>query len=348
MSNSKQWKKLVTRESTFLERTLRFEGYAKMLPLPFTVKQKDLLAVYSRNMTTQYIKADDYTSKIKSIKKDLNDIGFEKTVNQMKDILKNLEKSVKQLLKKKSFNAWKNFEKYYELSRAIILYSSNLAIFLKESQAKEKKVEILQSLYDKAEERSSLAWKNLFVFFKYISKLKKVDVKKLSLYTNEEFSELLLNDSLIKDGLLIKRENFTLMKLENYKSELLFGKSAKIKFNQIKFEKENTGKKIKGSVAYKGNVCGVARLVLTKSDYIKINKGDILVTYMTHPNMISIISKVAGIITDEGGVLCHAAITARESGIPCVIGTKIATKVLKDGDLVEVDADKGVVKIIKK
>jgi pyruvate,water dikinase len=52
-------------------------------------------------------------------------------------------------------------------------------------------------------------------------------------------------------------------------------------------------------------------------------------------------------VTDEGGVTCHAAIVAREMKKPCIIGTKIATKVLKDGDLVEVDANKGVVKILK-
>ena len=56
--------------------------------------------------------------------------------------------------------------------------------------------------------------------------------------------------------------------------------------------------------------------------------------------------KASAIITDEGGLSCHAAIVARELGIPCIIGTKIATKVLKDGDRVEVDADKGIVKKI--
>ena len=58
--------------------------------------------------------------------------------------------------------------------------------------------------------------------------------------------------------------------------------------------------------------------------------------------------KAAAIVTDEGGITSHAAIVAREVGIPCVIGAKIATKALKDGDLVEVDADKGIVRIIKK
>ncbi|GAG17127.1 unnamed protein product, partial [marine sediment metagenome] len=73
----------------------------------------------------------------------------------------------------------------------------------------------------------------------------------------------------------------------------------------------------------------------------------ILVTNMTTPDLMQAIEKVVAIVTDEGGILCHAAIVSREFGIPCVIATKIATKVLKDGDLVEVDADKGIVKIIK-
>lgn len=58
--------------------------------------------------------------------------------------------------------------------------------------------------------------------------------------------------------------------------------------------------------------------------------------------------KAAAIITDEGGITCHAAIVSRELNIPCIIGTKVATKILKDGDLVEVNAEKGVVKIINK
>ena len=58
--------------------------------------------------------------------------------------------------------------------------------------------------------------------------------------------------------------------------------------------------------------------------------------------------KSSVIITDAGGLTSHAAIVSRELGIPCIVGTKIATQVLKDGDLVEVDAEKGIVKILKK
>ena len=64
--------------------------------------------------------------------------------------------------------------------------------------------------------------------------------------------------------------------------------------------------------------------------------------------MMPALIKAAAIVTDEGGVTSHAAIVSRELGIPCVVGTKIATKVLKDGDLVEVDANNGIVKILKR
>mgnify|MGYP001564748046 CR=1 FL=1 len=57
--------------------------------------------------------------------------------------------------------------------------------------------------------------------------------------------------------------------------------------------------------------------------------------------------KAAAFVTDEGGILCHAAIVARELKKPCIIGTKIATRVFKDGDMVEVDATKGIVRKIK-
>ena len=69
---------------------------------------------------------------------------------------------------------------------------------------------------------------------------------------------------------------------------------------------------------------------------------------MTHPDVTLALKKSLAIVTDEGGLLCHAANIAREFGIISLIGTKIATKVLKDGDLVEVDANKGIVKIIKR
>lgn len=86
---------------------------------------------------------------------------------------------------------------------------------------------------------------------------------------------------------------------------------------------------------------------VSKKDMKKIVKGDILVTEMTSPDMVPAMKKSAAIITDVGGLLCHAAIVSRELKKPCIIGTKNATKILKDGDLVEVDANQGIVRIIE-
>lgn len=106
-------------------------------------------------------------------------------------------------------------------------------------------------------------------------------------------------------------------------------------------------KEIKGYPAFKGKVTGLVQNI-AQGSRTSPSIDFILVAPMTHPNEMPLIKKCKAIVTDEGGVLCHAAIIARELKKPCIIGTKIATKILKDGDLVEVDAEKGMVKIIKR
>jgi len=107
---------------------------------------------------------------------------------------------------------------------------------------------------------------------------------------------------------------------------------------------------LKGMVAYSSRkkVRGSVRVVIDTADIKKVKKGDILVTIMTTPNYIQAIYNASAIVTDEGGITSHAAIISRELRIPCIIGTKIATKVFSDGDKVEVDADKGIIKKINK
>ncbi|MFA5967270.1 MAG: PEP-utilizing enzyme [Patescibacteria group bacterium] len=104
---------------------------------------------------------------------------------------------------------------------------------------------------------------------------------------------------------------------------------------------------IYGMTASSGYAVGKV-IVCTDIDSIhKVQEGDILVASMTRPEYLPAMKKASAIITDEGGITCHAAIISRELGIPCIIGTKIATQVLKDGMTVEVKANHGVVKIIQ-
>lgn len=99
-----------------------------------------------------------------------------------------------------------------------------------------------------------------------------------------------------------------------------------------------------GTVACKGDICeGVVQTILTTEEAQDFKEGNILVTSMTSPEYLPAMKKAKAIITDEGGLTCHAAITSREIGVPCIIGTRIATKVLTDGDRVTVDAEKGII-----
>jgi phosphoenolpyruvate synthase/pyruvate phosphate dikinase len=107
-------------------------------------------------------------------------------------------------------------------------------------------------------------------------------------------------------------------------------------------------KEIKGMVAFKGETRGIVKIVLTSKDVKKVNKGDILVSSATNPDLILAMKKAGAIVTDTGGIISHAAIVSRELKKPCIIGTKNATHILKDGDKVFVDANKGIVKILKK
>ena len=111
---------------------------------------------------------------------------------------------------------------------------------------------------------------------------------------------------------------------------------------------KNSITEFKGQPASRGIAKGKVRIALTPQDSYLLEEGEILVCSMTAPDYVPAMKRAAAIVTVEGGLLSHAAIMSREFGKPCVIGTKIATKVLKDGDMVEVDAEKGVVTILKK
>ena len=103
---------------------------------------------------------------------------------------------------------------------------------------------------------------------------------------------------------------------------------------------------ITGRPASKGKGTGKVTIVKGVSDLKKMKKGNVLVAVTTHPDYVAAMRIASAIVTNEGGITSHAAIVSREYGIPCIVGTKNATQILKDGDLVEVDAEKGIVKLL--
>jgi len=105
---------------------------------------------------------------------------------------------------------------------------------------------------------------------------------------------------------------------------------------------------LKGIPANRGIVRGKVRIIdgdkmQLGKELKKVKKGEILVTQMTRPTFVPIMKKVKGVITDRGGILCHAAMVAREFNLPCIVNTKEATKKLKNGQEIILDANKGIV-----
>jgi phosphohistidine swiveling domain-containing protein len=139
-------------------------------------------------------------------------------------------------------------------------------------------------------------------------------------------------------------------KLQDHKQANIYFDKGKFYFTKKRLINVDniSGSQVKGTIAQPGRVSGKAKIVLTTAGVNKIKKGDILIAPMTFPQFIMAMKKAAAFVTDEGGLTCHAAIVAREMKKPCIIGTRIATKIFKDGDLVEVDADKGLVKILSR
>ncbi len=161
---------------------------------------------------------------------------------------------------------------------------------------------------------------------------------------HDEVKEMLLHNK-FDPAELQKREEYCVSWYEKGKEFICSGENAKkIASLAEKHDYDKNMKELHGQCACLGYAKGAVRIIQGAKDLHKMKKGDILVAYATDPDVVPAMKKAAAIVTEQGGVTCHAAIVSRELGIPCVIGTKIATKVLKDGEIVEVDATKGIVK----
>jgi phosphohistidine swiveling domain-containing protein len=183
----------------------------------------------------------------------------------------------------------------------------------------------------------------------FIRKLSEIHAKKtryspemISAMTGKEFETYLETGKLPSKEELNERNKESVFLLLEGKTTIITGKD--IKNIEKILMKDRLSNELKGEIAYRGFARGVVRVIMNPALMKSFHEGQILVTGMTRPDYIPYMEKAAAFITDGGGILCHAAIVAREMKKPCIVGTGIASKVLKDGDLVEVDANKGIVR----
>ena len=177
-------------------------------------------------------------------------------------------------------------------------------------------------------------------------------------YLFQDIYNFLEKDIKLNTEQITDRKHCLVIHYLNKKTHYYFGKQATtyrhtLLGNQNK-QLDKATSDIKGSIANKGLVQGLARVVNVKdlNQFIKDSRtfqyGEILVTTMTSPVMVPIIEKASGIITDEGGITSHAAVVSREFKIPCIVGTHGASSTIKTGDLIELDANHGIVRILKR
>lgn len=202
-------------------------------------------------------------------------------------------------------------------------------------------LKINEAIRDKRKQINLIGSYMMFRFIDELAKRRKIKVSLAKRAFWFEFGDLLLNTKKILPRLM-KRQGFC----AGYDQ----GRSFYLDYLAIKDRSGLTAgsQEVSGTPAAPGSCKGYVRLVMTGRDFENFKKGEILVTTMTRPEFLPVMKKASAIITDEGGLTCHAAIIAREIKIPCVIGTKNATRLLHNRDLVEVDATRGIIKILKK
>lgn len=167
--------------------------------------------------------------------------------------------------------------------------------------------------------------------------------------TPHEVIKWLEGDSMPNLVELEARGEFCVVYTKGLSSEIFSGENAKnfLKSQNVSLIKTSDFAELKGVCACAGTVTGRVKVVRKACELSKLAQGDVLVTCQTTPDFVHGMKRAAAIVTDEGGITCHAAIVSREFGIPCVVGTRDATRVFHDGDLVEVKASHGTVKVIE-
>lgn len=186
-----------------------------------------------------------------------------------------------------------------------------------------------------------------------ISKQFNIPIDDLLFYSKEEIYKLFSNNKVDSSVLKDRKESYVFF-IKGKELIILQGDEAKKFISE--FMVESTSNEIKGTPVNKGVVRGRAKVLFYSSDKFdevskmikEMKKGDILIAETTSPELMAACKKASAILTNQGGLLSHAAIVSRELGIPCIVSLENITHIVKDGDLLEVDGNKGIVKILKK
>ena len=188
-------------------------------------------------------------------------------------------------------------------------------------------------LYEMGERVASLLYDTLL---HHLSLVAEDDIvfKELEWYDSASLEDYFKGTRLSKAEIEQRKEFYILLMKKNA-VVVMTGPQARAYYTQYFSEEEpQKAQEVRGVVASRGIAKGRVKIIITEADQQKMNTGDILVSSMTTPRLLMAVKQAAAIVTDEGGLTAHAAIVARELGIPCIVGTQYATKIFHDGDMV--------------
>jgi phosphohistidine swiveling domain-containing protein len=261
---------------------------------------------------------------------DLN--HFKQRLNEIKNPKEELERIEKELVEKK--------KRFYALLDSLDLSREDKELFIN--------VNKLNQLRQTRDSSRRKAYYHIKPFFDKLLGVLKCDYNTFMSHINDEIVEhlekninLKLDNKIQEYIYLFKNNNFEFI-TEAIKDKLEGEGVESLNIENIT--------QAKGNMACPGKVKGKVKLITVnnwKQDVASLKKGEILVAISTKPEYILAMERAAAFVTDEGGITCHAAIVSREMNKPCIVGTNTATKFLKNGDLVEVDANKGIIRKIK-
>lgn len=261
---------------------------------------------------------------------------------------KRVLEEIKQLLKeeKNPLREIKNFyRQHQQVVPAIRKAEKELKLDVKEKQFMNALRETMRMKVIRKDALTFVSYA-LEKFLHEVASRTKISLADVRFITPREFARVLKQDKIIIGDLPKRRKYSVYISVESM-PRLLSGRTARDFMRQTyQEEKRSAVMEIRGQVGCPGKGTGKVRIINLPKDMVKMQIGDILVSIATTPDIVPAMKKAAAIVTEQGGITSHAAIVSRELGVPCIIGTKIATKIFKDGDMVEVDANKGIVRKI--
>lgn len=317
--------------------------YTSLLEEVWGVGLEIAIFEFNKGKSINFLPAQTIQTFSEHLAKDLNN---EDNLKKYLDTLRSIIEDTLSFLKHTSIDSYEDYIKLWRIQDTLLTYNfptKRLPEYL-DNQLAEKFLPIFGELRILGEPIYEISQQYIQDFLSTFSAQTGLPSHILSSMTLLELEQFFKQNVLPDITELTQRYEHSVLIVSGNTYTVHIGKEADSIIQSITHIEDSHS--IKGTVAYTGIVRGTVKITHTPEHPGDLPDTMVLVTSMTRPNYLPLFKQAVAVVTDAGGILSHAAITARELKKPCIIGTEIATKVLKNGDTVEVDAEQGIVTII--